>query len=102
MSNHIRTGRATIADINNLPPDIARMNIECGKIFKVPESLVSNYQKFFNLAIPKDVKQIVLILPFEHGNKLQEIQSILKTIRPNAKVLVTFSTKSSEILICVS
>ncbi|WP_236749121.1 DUF4898 domain-containing protein [Acidianus manzaensis] len=74
--------------------------IECKKTIVVPTSMITNYQKFFQLAIPKNTKQITLVLPLSFINKLKEIKETIKNTLPEAEIREIITDKSENIILC--
>ncbi|WP_221288895.1 DUF4898 domain-containing protein [Stygiolobus caldivivus] len=66
---------------------------------KIPLSLVSNFEKFFKLIIPKDVEQIILLIPA--GLDGETITTSINKVKPDIPIFVIESDTcgSNEILL---
>ena len=56
-------------------------------------NVITDYQKFFNLILPKQLSEIFIILPSEKDDIAKKIKEDLYKIRPNASVIIMYSNK---------
>ncbi|MEM4769026.1 MAG: DUF4898 domain-containing protein [Saccharolobus sp.] len=56
-------------------------------------NVITDYQKFFNLILPKQLSEIFIILPSEKADITKKIKEDLYKIRPGASVIIMYSNK---------
>ena len=56
-------------------------------------NIITDYQKFFNLILPKQLSEIFIILPSEKDDMAKKIKEDLYKIRPSASVIIMYSNK---------
>ncbi|MEM3972137.1 MAG: DUF4898 domain-containing protein [Saccharolobus sp.] len=59
-------------------------------------NIITDYQKFFNLILPKQLSEIFIILPSEKDDITKKIKEDLYKIRPSASVIIMYSNKISN------
>ncbi|AOS58379.1 SIFV.gp27-like protein [Sulfolobus islandicus filamentous virus 2] len=55
-------------------------------------SIISNYENFFNFILPKDVVEILVVLPFDE-EKTKTIKHAITNIRGKASITIMYSEK---------
>ncbi|MQL56120.1 DUF4898 domain-containing protein [Acidianus ambivalens] len=78
------------------------INEECLYYKEIPRSIISNYEKFFNFVLPKNVedKEIIISIPEAIFHEIEIIRnSILKVIK--FKTIIIVLDKSSNISVCI-
>ncbi|MCY0874306.1 MAG: DUF4898 domain-containing protein [Acidianus infernus] len=73
----------------------------CGKIKKVPPSLVTNYEKFLNFFLPKNLQTLTILLPYEMMDESEKIREAVMKTRPSCIVKILVDKDSKEIVFCL-
>ncbi|AEE94315.1 hypothetical protein Ahos_1432 [Acidianus hospitalis W1] len=73
----------------------------CGKIKKVPPSLITNYEKFLNFFLPKNLQSLTVILPYEMMDESEKIREAVMKARPSCVVKILVDKDSKEIVFCL-
>ncbi|MUM65699.1 DUF4898 domain-containing protein [Acidianus infernus] len=75
---------------------------ECLYYKEIPRSLISNYEKFFNFVLPKNVedKEIIISVPETLFHEIEMIRNSISKVRKFKTVIITLD-KSSNISICM-
>ncbi|QGA53243.1 DUF4898 domain-containing protein [Sulfolobus sp. E5-1-F] len=55
--------------------------------------IISDYTKFFNLILPKDVRDVLVILPTSRDDLGNTIKNELTRIRTSCSIIVLYSTR---------
>ncbi|AAL27738.1 hypothetical protein SIFV0027 [Sulfolobus islandicus filamentous virus] len=61
-------------------------------------SIISNYENFFNFILPKDVKDVLVVLPFDE-EKTKTIKHAITNARSNVSVTIMYSGKIRDEMI---
>ena len=75
---------------------------ECLYYKEIPRSIISNYEKFFNFVLPKNVedKEIIISVPEEIFHEIEIIRNSILKVR-KFKTVIIILDKSSNISICI-
>ncbi|BDC19953.1 DUF4898 domain-containing protein [Acidianus sp. HS-5] len=73
----------------------------CGKIKKVPPSLITNYEKFLNFFLPRSISELTIILPYEMMDDSGKIREAVTKTRPSCIVKILINKDSKEIIFCL-
>ncbi|MUM65695.1 DUF4898 domain-containing protein [Acidianus infernus] len=76
---------------------------ECKRINEVPFSLVENYVKFFNFFLPRNISEVIVIIP---KNKMSESEVIGHAIRKirnidNIKIILLSDKITNKFILCL-
>lgn len=86
---------ANSADIDNLE-DFIMTVARSRDIFNLKSyslKIISDYSKFFNIILPKDVSDILIVLPISRDDLGNTIKNELTKIRTSCSILVLYSSK---------
>ena len=86
---------ANSADIRNLE-DFIMTVVRSREIFNLKSyslRIISDYTKFFNLILPKDVSEILVILPISNDDLGNIIKNELIRIRTDCSIIVLYSNR---------
>jgi len=86
---------ANSADIRNLE-DFIMTVVRSREIFNLKSyslRIISDYTKFFNLILPKDVSEILVILPISNNDLGNIIKNELIRIRTDCSIIVLYSNR---------
>ncbi|TRM73219.1 DUF4898 domain-containing protein, partial [Sulfolobus sp. A20-N-F8] len=59
-------------------------------------SIVSDYQKFFDLILPKDVINVLVVLPLNENDMANKIREAISKVRPSASLTIMYSKNASQ------
>jgi len=78
------------------------INEECLYYKEIPRSIISNYEKFFNFVLPKNVedKEIIISIPEEIFHEIEIIRNSILKVR-KFKTIMIILDKSSNIFVCI-
>jgi len=78
------------------------INEECLYYKEIPRSIISNYEKFFNFVLPKNVedKEIIISVPEEIFHEIEIIRNSILKVR-KFKTVIIILDKSSNISVCI-
>jgi hypothetical protein len=86
---------ANSADIRNLE-DFIMTVVRSREIFNLKSyslRIISDYTKFFNLILPKDVSDVLVILPISNDDLGNTIKNELIRIRTDCSIIVLYSNR---------
>jgi len=86
---------ANSADIRNLE-DFIMTVARSREIFNLKSyslRIISDYTKFFNLILPKDVSEILVILPISNNDLGNIIKNELIRIRTDCSIIILYSNR---------
>ena len=83
------------ADIRNLEDFIMTVvrSREISNLKSYSLRIISDYTKFFNLILPKDVSEILVILPISNNDLGNIIKNELIRIRTDCSIIVLYSNR---------
>jgi len=86
---------ANSADIRNLEDFIMTVarSREISNLKSYSLRIISDYMKFFNLILPKDVSEILVILPISNDDLGNIIKNELIRIRTDCSIIVLYSNR---------
>lgn len=78
------------------------INEECLYYKEIPRSIISNYEKFFNFVLPKNVedKEIIISIPEEIFHEIEIIRNSILKVRKFKTVIIILG-ESSNISVCI-
>ncbi len=83
------------ADIRNLEDFIMTVarSREISNLKSYSLRIISDYAKFFNLILPKDIREVLIILPISNDDLGNTIKNELIRIRTDCSIIVLYSNR---------
>lgn len=86
---------------NNNNNDNDVIILKCEQVKSVKPSIISDYDKFFDFYLPRNLKSITVFLPYDMLNDSEKIREALTKVRPDAEITILLNLDLKEIIFCL-